>query len=134
MYDSSLPTPPVVEGQKQSKIGIASFVVSLIALLIFCAGFIVSFGYGFSVAMKNPLNPQVDQSSSIVLITGAVLCLSLVAAVAGLILGIVSVVQKTEKKTFGIIGLVIGALITTVYCLLFVFGIVLQLRGGTLGL
>ncbi|GEM_PF-1262671 len=118
--------PPVV--QKQSKLGIAAFVFALLALLMFCIGFVISFGYGFSLAANNPYyNPSmIDQSSPVILIASGLFCCSPILSLVGVGLGIASVVQKTDKKTLGIISLVINGLIILSVCVLFVIGLAAQ--------
>jgi uncharacterized BrkB/YihY/UPF0761 family membrane protein len=130
MYEASAPILPPSEASplepKQSKVGIASFIVSLIGVLLFCIGFVVSFVYGASAAMINPANPQVDTNSPAILIAGVLMCLSMVILVAALVLGIVAMTRKDEKKGFGIAGLVISALILIAYCALTVIGMMAQ--------
>lgn len=138
MYDNTLlavPPPPPVEQSpihKQSKLGIASFVISLVSLLLVCIGFIIAFSYGISLAANNPLtNPgMIDQSSPAILIASVLMCCSPGLSMLGMGLGIAAIVQKTEKKTLGIIGLVINGLILISVCLL--FGIGLLAQSGTL--
>jgi len=119
--------PPPVE-QKQSKLGIAAFVLGILALLIFCVAFIISFSYGFSLAVDNPNSTpgMIDQSNPAIVIASVLFCCSPVFSLAGMGLGIAAVVQKTEKKTFGIIGLVINSLIVLSICGLFIIGLVAQ--------
>lgn len=136
MYDNTMlasppPVPEPVEPpvvQKQSKLGIAAFVLALLALLMFCIGFIISVGYGFSLAANNPYyNPSmIDQSSPAILIASGLFCCSPILSLVGVGLGIASVVQKTDKKTLGIVGLVINALIVLSICVLFIIGLVAQ--------
>jgi hypothetical protein len=119
------PPFPAPEGQKQSKIGIASFVIALVALLLFCVGFILSFGYGFTLAMNNPnfSASSIDRNSPMVVIATGLFFCSPVIGLIGSGLGIASIIQKTDKKTFGIIGLVINSLIILSLCVLFVIGL-----------
>jgi len=45
----------------------------------------------------------------------------------GVGLGIAAVLQKSEKKTFGIVGLVISGLVVISFCLLTILGTIGQL-------
>lgn len=126
MYDANEPGLPLVE-PKQSKLGIASFVVSLVGMLFFCVGFFISFAYGISLAAANPAYPGINTASPLMMVAGVLMCLSMVIAVAGLVLGIVAMTRKDEKRGFGIAGLVIGGLIVLVYCTLTVIGLISQM-------
>ncbi len=135
MYEPNLTPPPlVIEGQKQSKIGIAAFVLGIVAVLMFCVGFMISFGYGASIALENPYaDPysMIDQSSPLILLASVFFCCSPGLGLVGVGLGIASVAQKTDKKTLGIIGLVLNGLILLSFCGLFALGLIGQ--AGMLG-
>jgi len=124
MYDSTFTPPPLITPgtQKHSKIGIASFVIGIVAMLIFCLVILLAFGYGFTMAMQNPYF-QVDQSSPTILTLGLLMCVSPILSLVGVGLGIGAMAQKNEKKLFGIIGLVLNLLVILVFCGLFVYGI-----------
>ncbi len=132
MYDSSFAPPPLIppDTRKHSKIGIASFVISLVAALIFCLAFLLAFGYGFSMAAQNP-SFQVDQGSPFILTLGLLMCASPFLSMVGLGLGIGAVVQKADKKLFGIIGLAGNLLIILAFCVLAAIGLATQ--SGSLG-
>jgi hypothetical protein len=128
MYDSTLnppqvPLPQLPGDQKQSPIGIASFVISILALLLVCVAIIVAFSYGISVGLNNPYNPQVDTSSPVIIGVAVLICLSPLLSLVGVGLGIGAVVQKTQKKTFGIIGLILNGLILVAICVLYLIGV-----------
>jgi hypothetical protein len=132
MYDNTLlaspPPPPEPflpsQDQKQSKLGIASLVIGLVAVLFACIAFVISFSYGFSLSSNTP--SLIDQSSPVVLIAGGLFCCSPILSLVGVGLGIAAVVQKKDKKIFGIIGLVINGLIILSICGLFVLGLIVQ--------
>lgn len=127
MYDTEFtppPLPPPPDERKQSGIGIASFAIGLLALLIFCLGFVVAFGYGISVGMNNPTNPQVDQGSPLIVISSLLMtCGAPLFNLVGIGLGIGALVQNTHKKTLGIVGLVLNGLVLLSVCALFAFGL-----------
>lgn len=130
MADFSYPPAPFPEAtpEKQSKWGIAAFVVALIGLFLFCLGFILSFSLGFSLAVNAPdLDPtQIDQSSPLFLIASALFCFVPLFLFASIVLGVVTLVQKTGKKTLGIVALVISGVLLLAFCVLFVIGLVAQ--------
>jgi hypothetical protein len=121
---------------KHSGIGIAAFVLSLVALLMIAIGIVVatvsvgnigsddsfllemeriagSYGEGQEAEMGAELMESEAFGSAIAvfMIAGILLLGSLAVAFIGLILGIVGVASRERRKTFGIIGLVINALI-----------------------
>ncbi len=132
MYDSSFPPPPQIppDTRVHSKVGIASFGIGIVAVLIFCLAFLLAFGYGFFMIAQNPTF-QVDQNSSTILALGLLICISPLLSLIGVGLGIGAVLQKNDKKLFGIIGLVLNLLIILVFCVLAVIGFAGQ--SGSLG-
>jgi len=124
MYDSTFTPPPLIPPvtQKHSRIGIASFVIGIVAVLILCLAFLLAFGYVFSMASQNP-SFQVDQSSPTVLVLGVLMFLSPILSLVGVGLGIGAAVQKNDRKLFGIIGLVLNLLIILAFCVLVVVGL-----------
>ena len=131
MYDPTLTPPLLIPSvtQKHSRIGIASFVIGIVAVLILCLAFLLAFGYGFSMASQNP-SFQVDQSSPTVLALGVLICISPILSLVGLGLGIGAAMQKNDRKLFGIIGLVLNLLIILVFCVLVVVAMSGQIRVG----
>jgi len=121
-FDPSPLAPPPNSG-RQSKVGVASLILGIISLLFFCIGFVIAFGYGISIGIDDPL-AQIDPTSNIILIASGIMCLSPLISLAGIGLGIASVLQKTDKKTIGIIGLVLNGLIFITYCGLSLLGLV----------
>ena len=133
MNDISFPAPPppAISG-KQSKVGIASFAVSILGVTIFCISMIISAVYGASIAQNNPIAAQhpfqaIDRSAPVFIIASILSWCGPIFSIVGIGLGIAALVQKTDKKTFGIIGLVIGGLVLLIFCLLAVIGIAGQL-------
>ncbi|MHA6483207.1 hypothetical protein ACX1C1_15085 [Paenibacillus sp. strain BS8-2] len=121
---------------KHSGIGIAAFVISLVALLMIVIGIVVisvsignlgnddsliqeieristSYGEGQEAEMGAELMESDEFGSAIAtfMIAGILLLGSLAVAFVGLILGIIGVASRERRKTFGIIGLVINGLI-----------------------
>lgn len=129
---TALEQPPL----KHSGIGIASFVLSLVALLLIVVGIVVAATSVGDLASDDSLLQEIERIESsygvgqesemiaafmeseafgsaiaVFMIAGILLLGSLALAFIGLILGIVGVASRERRKTFGIIGLVINALI-----------------------
>jgi len=102
------PSPPAPELRKHSRLGMASFIISIVAALIICIDIVLAFGNGSGFSV----------SSSYAWVDTALTCASAVAAVVGLVLGIIAVNRKNTKKVFGILGLVFNALIVLGICAL----------------
>ena len=136
MYEPSVlppivPQPPATS-KKQSEIGIASFLISILGLLIFCVALLISLGYGASLARSNPLAAQnpygaIDYSAPIMIVAVVLSWCGPITNLVGLGLGIAAVLQKNQKKTFGIVGLVISSLVVLSFCLLTILGTLGQL-------
>jgi hypothetical protein len=113
--------------QKHSKIGIASFVVGIVALLIFCLAIVLAFGYGVTLASQNR-SFQVTTGNTTVLTLGLMIFISPALSLVGAVLGFVAVFQKNSKKLFGILGLVLNMLTILAFCVLLVIGLAGQSR------
>lgn len=100
-YSFQANQPPPGGRSKQSKLGIASFIIGIVYILFLFA------------LLGIPWLSSLRLFSSLSLIG---LFLNLV----GVGLGIAAVFRKTEKKTFGILGLVINGLVVTLLFALFV--------------
>lgn len=104
---------------KQSKLGIASFIISLVSIVLIIVGFIFAGVFIGDIAGSEELlmDPAYLESNfDVELFMPIILMLvcffaSVGIAVVGLILGIVSVASKNVRKVFGIIGLILNALI-----------------------
>jgi hypothetical protein len=116
---------------KHSGPGIASFVLALIAVLTVVIGIIMSVAAVASSADFMSATPEEIESQllegggeGVAAIVGAglLMILSIGFAIIGLILGIVGVVMKNRKKVFGVIGLILNALIVLSVILLVAVG------------
>jgi len=116
MQDNGLETN-VSTSLPHSKVGIAAFAASLLGILVFCIGFAIAFSIGFSG------RGVVDQSSSNFQIATVIMCGSLAINIVAMGLGIGSLFQAQQKKTFGIVGLVLSVIILCVYGILTVIGL-----------
>jgi hypothetical protein len=116
MQDSSFETN-VSTSLPHSKVGIVAFAVSLLGILVFCIGGGIAFSVGFTG------DGVVDQSSSAFQLSTVIMCGSIFIHVIALGLGIGSLFQPQQKKTFGIISLVLSAIILCIYGILTVIGL-----------
>lgn len=119
-----LPPPPLIppDTRKHSIVGIASFAIGIVAVMIFCLALLFAFGYGIFIVAQNPAS-RVDQSSSTILVLGLFLFISPLLSLVGVGMAIGAIVPKTDKKLFGILGLVLNLLIILVFCALVVIGV-----------
>jgi hypothetical protein len=133
MIDSPFTPAPLIpaEAQKHSRLGIASFVIGLVSLIIFCLAIVLAFGYGVSIASSSP-SVQSLEASPTILAFGLMMLVSPFLGLVGAVLGFVAVFQKDKKKLFGILGIVVNLLIVLAFCALLVIG--LAGRSGSLGL
>jgi hypothetical protein len=133
MIDSPFTSAPLIpaETQKHSRLGIASFVIGLVSLIIFCLAVVLAFGYGVSIASSSP-SVQSLEASPTILAFGLMMLISPFLGLVGAVLGFVAVFQKDKKKLFGILGIVVNLLIVLAFCALLVIG--LAGRSGSLGL
>ena len=104
-YKVNLPDLPSKENQ-HSKEGIASFIISLIALVLILIVLITSFNPGYWVSDGNNFVNNLQLP-----------IITLYLIPVGLVLGIISLTQKNKNKTYGIIGLIVTCLIITRSCL-----------------
>jgi hypothetical protein len=116
MQDTSLDTN-VSTSLPHSKVGIAALATSLLGILVFCIGLAIAFSIGFSG------RGVVDQSSTNFRLATFIMCGSLVINVIAMGLGIGSLFQARQNKTFGIIGLVLSVIVLCVYGILAVIGL-----------
>lgn len=133
MIDSPFAPAPLIpaETQKHSRLGIASFVIGLVSMIVFCLAIILAFGYGVSIASTTPSIQSLETSPTI-LVFGFLMLISPFIALIGAVLAFVAVFQKDKKKLFGILGIVVNLLIVLAFCALLVIGLAGQ--SGTLGL
>jgi len=119
---------------KQSGPGIASFIIAILAVLLIIAGIISAGMFVSDVANDQNLLDELmyydeygDNFDFDLVMPIIVMMICFFAAVGlsviGLILGIVGTVMKNRRKAFGIIGLILNALITVGAVGLFIIGL-----------
>lgn len=122
MYDSNLsyspppPAEPSIETvpQKHSTLGIISFVLAILAMLIICFDLVLVFSLSGGLMVDQAYN-WIDTALS---------CLGGITALVALGLGIAAVMQKNTKKTFSILGIVFSALFLVGYCAIIGFNVI----------
>lgn len=136
---------------KHSGLGIASFVISLVSLLLIVIGIIMATVFVAQISadedfiasleeMSNSFlndpesynsdfNVSDELASSFVVIIIAVIMMfgSVAISFIGLILGIIGVASRQRRKTFGIIGLILNGIIVLGAFGLFFMGIIANL-------
>ncbi len=129
------PYPPVFGEEpaaapvRQSGLGIASFVIGLISIVVMIIGFVATVA-----ALREFISPDgtIDPATidpmevgTSMIIGGLAILGSLAISFVGLILGIIGIVQKNRRKVFGIIGVVLNGLLLVGFLGLFVIGLLL---------
>ncbi|GAB2888766.1 hypothetical protein GCM10027046_16540 [Uliginosibacterium flavum] len=90
--------------QKHSGLGIASFIISLIA------GFLLFILFAVAGVMENTSPGGIDEESAGAMIIGLFLILLIMVEAIALGLGIAGIVQKDRKSVFAILGTAFSAL------------------------
>jgi hypothetical protein len=106
------------ENQKQSKLGVASCLIALaIWLYLGIIFFFLTYVPGFTRYLDNHLFRNSDGSSAfgtmflaMILFFGFFILIPFGGHLVGLILGIAGAVQKSKKRLFGVIGIVLNVL------------------------
>lgn len=142
--------PPVDQTQfPQSKLGIASFIISMLAII----GIIITVILGAAVVSdivsdeqlmnelkyysENPdayVNNDLMESKlgeSMMSIVGAFVVTigSIVLSFVGVILGIIALSSKNKKKTFGLLGVIFNGLVLLGTVGIFILGLVIGIAG-----
>ena len=87
-----------------SRLGVASFVISLVGLV----SLVAIFGYAGYKEINTP--GGIDEDSSEAALIGLVAILCMILVIVGFIMGLVSLFQKDERRAFGIVGTVLSLL------------------------
>lgn len=125
MYDPNFPppvtadplAPPPPVAQKHSGVGIASFVIGILSLIMVCITFIVAGGSG-------GVSEYSSSYESLMTGIGLLACGTIALTLVGVVLGIVGVAQKNVKKLFAILGLSANGLVMLSLCLIIVIGMI----------
>jgi len=125
VFGEAPPAPPA----SQSGLGIASFVIALVSIVVMIIGFVSAVAsIGEFIQPDGSIDPEsidpMELGASMMVGVLAVLG-SLAISFVGLILGIVGLVAKYKRKVFGIIGVVLNGLILVGFLGLFLLGLAL---------
>ena len=90
---------PVERGRAQSRLGIASFVIGVVALLLLIAGPALAF---FRAAQNAPQSDPIFRLVEILIVAGAVL------ALLGFGLGVACLLQRRRRRAWGVAGVILN--------------------------
>ena len=110
------PSPEFQPPLKHSGPGIASFVISLVALLGYIISFIIVGVMASSIL--NEFGELSNDSSQAFLFLGLAILGLAALNVIGVVLGIIGISIRNRRKIFGIIGTIINGVIILVFMLL----------------
>ncbi|WP_052350558.1 DUF4064 domain-containing protein [Paenibacillus gorillae] len=115
---------------KQSGLGIASFIIALIAVLLGIIGMILSVAFAANVSedpqsLIRDLENNDPSVLASVMIAGLLMIAGAGIAFVGLILGIVGAFAKNRRKVFAIVGIILNGLIVVGIVALTVLGLVI---------
>ncbi|GGG75049.1 hypothetical protein [Paenibacillus radicis (ex Gao et al. 2016)] len=122
------PVPVQPENIKQSGLGIASFIIALVAVLLGIIGIILSVAFTAGIAddpqsiVREIENNDISSVASI-MVAGLMLIAGAGIAFIGLILGIVGAFAKDRRKAFAIVGIILNGLIVVGIVALTVLGL-----------
>ncbi|MFD0958269.1 hypothetical protein [Paenibacillus chungangensis] len=137
-----VPPPPGMHGApetlKHSGLGIASFIIALLAILAAIITLVLTVSFTAEFINMGTLDPEsleaqiLDGDSAIVSImaAGLLFIVSIGLSVIGLILGIVGAVMKNRKKVFSVLGIVLNALIAVGVVVLVIISMVAGAAGA----
>ncbi|MBD2848235.1 hypothetical protein IDH44_23825 [Paenibacillus sp. IB182496] len=120
------PEPP----QKQSGLGIASFVIAIVCLAA-SIGLMLLAAAGMEDLLNQtgPIDMEEAQSiaaSGSVIVAGLLMLATLGLSLVGLVLGIVGLVMKHRRKAFAIIGVILNGLLLLGFGALLLFSFTVQ--------
>ena len=123
MNEPSYPTTPPdmlppLDKPKTPILGIISLICAILSGILFCLIFVVA---GVFVSQVNPNQLDYQTLGNLGIGVLVLMCGSVVVALAGVGLGIAAVLQKDTSKVFGIIGLVLSAIMLLAECGIFAF-------------
>ncbi|QHT60089.1 hypothetical protein GXP70_09135 [Paenibacillus lycopersici] len=133
-----VPAPGPEPRKRISRLGIASFVLGLVGLIVFIIAIIVSTSFimnhipldGNSAEIRARLEAEFKDTGDFMPLIAAFLMMlaSFGCCVVGLLLGIIGASSKYTRKAFPVIGIVLNALLPVGFVCLFLLGIAM---GGT---
>ncbi|WP_424769006.1 hypothetical protein [Paenibacillus sp. sgz302251] len=139
IFSNSLPMEE--EPKKQSGLGIASFILSLVAVILIIVSIV--FGVAFADQLVNNDSLLIDtkdeeavmeaigQEAIVpIMIAGLSILASIGAAFIGLILGIIGAFSKNRRKVFSVIGIILNGILVLGALGLIVVGLAIGATGA----
>lgn len=129
------PMPEADVEPRQSKLGVASFILGLVSIIGFIASIIILFVTAIDIFGEFPDPAAYDEIESGKFLAGVILPVLLMfffiaVSIVGLILGIVGVCTKYTRKAFSIIGIVLNGLLSVGFLIMFIMGALSQAVAG----
>ena len=135
--------PEELGPKKQSGLGIASFILSLVSLLLLILSIVFAVSFTSDIiasdliltdpndtaAIQNYINNFDEEMLVPIMLAGLFILGSIGIAFIGLILGIIAVFNKQRKKVFAIIGIVLNGILVFGAIFLFVIGLAFSAVG-----
>jgi hypothetical protein len=122
MISGFQPSPPAVPAiPKYSPLGLVSFALGILSLVLACGFFILAVGLG--------LEQRVEPERAISLGGLVLLSATLLVAVVGTGLGLVGLSRPVQRKVFSLLGIILNGVILSMFCALVVLAL-WQLRSG----
>jgi hypothetical protein len=120
MNDTSFPPKPSPPPIKHSRLGIASSIIAVLA--------VVTIGGYIGAVLLLRKQPAIVQDFAA--LDSVLTCLAAILTFVGLGMGIATVVQKETRRIFGLLGLVFNGLFLLVICVLYVINVFALMRAG----
>jgi hypothetical protein len=122
MISGFQPSPPAVPAiPKYSRLGLVSFALGILSLVLACGFFIL--------AVRLGLEQGVEPERAISLGGLVLLSATLLVAVVGTGLGLVGFSRPVQRKVFSLLGIILNGVILSMFCALVVLAL-WQLRSG----
>lgn len=98
---------------KHSALGIASFIIALVSIVIFIVGGIVSYN-----SIPESVSAEgVMEVSPLLALVGIMFIISMISSLVGLVLGIVGAFARKKKKVLAVWGIILNLIITAIFTL-----------------
>jgi hypothetical protein len=122
-YDDSPGYRPSSEPQRHSGLGVASFIIGLVVILLDVLAIFLVIIVAAGEASR-PWSPgRRDAAEAMAVLTGIIFCGGAVAALVGLGLGFGSLFQEDRKKGLGIAGVILNSLVLLALLTLVMIGL-----------
>ncbi|MBM7869903.1 hypothetical protein JOC70_001373 [Clostridium pascui] len=112
-YESTFANYDEKQDYKHSGLGIASFVIALVSIVIFIVGVIIT----YNSVIAGISSEEVMQASPIVVLIGILFIGCMISSVVGLVLGIIGVFAREKKRVLAVWGIILNLIITAIFTL-----------------